>query len=191
MNLMRYRHAMARTNWTGCLLAVCFCLCASCADEATDDAPDAAPDTTPDVAADAVADAVDAAVEDGDAADDAEDAAPPPSTAMDWPTTPPAVPRLTSRQFAHAIHDLFGDDIVVPSNIEPDVETSGLLQIGAAAATISPRGVEKFEAAIYNIAAQAIDEEFVAAHACHKKALKLIKHRRVSFVKIATISSPS
>lgn len=102
-------------------------------------------------------------------ADPAEEGLPEPEE-ISFPVTAPAVPRLTSGQFENAIHSLFGDDIVVPRNIEPDLATGGLVQIGVAAATISPRGVEKYEEAAYEIAAQVVDEAFVAEWSCPSAA---------------------
>lgn len=139
----------------------------------TDD-PEPAQDTGIDLVDDGV-DApgdVDAAPPDAaaDSALDAdEDVVLPPrpdATTIDFPVGPPRVPRLTGLQFENAIHDLLGADIVVPGNIEPDLETAGFLQIGAAAATISPRGVEKYEDAAYVISGQFIDEEFREEFEC-------------------------
>jgi hypothetical protein len=100
---------------------------------------------------------------DVDPGPDTSEPGPPPDPAtpldMEYSLTPAATPRLTSRQFENAIKDLFGPDTVVPQNIEPDLEGGGLLQVGAAAATISPRGVERYEAAAYRIAAQVLSPE--------------------------------
>ena len=75
--------------------------------------------------------------------------------------TPPAasVPRLTRLQYRNIIHDVFGDGIVVPANLEPDQDVAGFVAIGAGQSTISPRGVEQYEAAAYDIASQVFDPE--------------------------------
>ena len=135
---------------------------ASCGETAPAD-DDLGTDVVLDVGDDLAADAgTDLAADEGIDAD-AEDVALPPRpdpTAMEYPVGPPRVPRLTSLQFENAIHDLLGPDVVVPQNIEPDLETAGFLQIGAAAATISPRGVEKYEDATYEITGQFVDQQF-------------------------------
>jgi hypothetical protein len=64
--------------------------------------------------------------------------------------------RLTARQYANAIRDLFGPDVVVASRLEPDVPVEGLVAIAASRTTISPRGVEQFETSAYEIATQAL-----------------------------------
>jgi hypothetical protein len=142
----------------------------SCSDEGTDPA-DVGADTLSDGAvADAGTDAEVAAdvAPDTDVAPDADvELGPRPDpTTIEFPAGPPRVPRLTSLQFENAIHDLLGPDIVVPRNIEPDLETAGFLQIGAAAATISPRGVEKYEDATYEITGQFIDDQFRSEFDC-------------------------
>ncbi len=78
----------------------------------------------------------------------------------------PALRRLTEAQLRNAIADLFDEDIVVPAQLEPDVEIDGFFAIGAAHASISPRGVEQYEEASYLIADQVMDpawqDEFLA-----------------------------
>lgn len=70
-------------------------------------------------------------------------------------------PRLTYAQYASAIHDLFGDDVVVapPSSVEPDLRQNGFVAIGASFATVSPRGVEQYEKAAYDVATQVLSSE--------------------------------
>jgi hypothetical protein len=77
---------------------------------------------------------------------------------------PPAVTRrLTESQYEHALRDLFGDDVYVPSAPEPDLRLGGLARLGAAEVTVSPRGVERYESAAYTLAAQAVAPEHRAA----------------------------
>lgn len=132
---------------------------AACGDAPpSDDGVDASAEVAP---SDTGADTVEAADTQADADADADALPPRPEpTELEYPVGPPQIPRLTASQFENAIHDLLGPDIVVPGNIEPDLETAGFLQIGAAAATISPRGVEKYEDAAYEITGQYIDEQF-------------------------------
>jgi hypothetical protein len=70
----------------------------------------------------------------------------------------PALRRLTQAQYRNAVHDVLGADIVIPTGLEPDEAAGGLFSIGAAATTISPRGVEQYEAAAYQIADQVTAE---------------------------------
>jgi len=94
-------------------------------------------------------------------------AGPPPLPTEDPPLPPlpnvePAfanLPRLTATQYANAIHDIFGYDVVVPSALEPDVRSEGLVAIGATETTISGRGVEQYESAAFAIAEQAFSPE--------------------------------
>ena len=102
-----------------------------------------------DAAQPTAADPVDAAVSPMDAA------RPPPAPLV---PAPAATARLTQAQYAHVIADVFGDDIVVPGPLEPDVALDGLWAIGAARTTISPRGVELYEAAAYAIAEQVLGD---------------------------------
>lgn len=70
---------------------------------------------------------------------------------------PPVLRRLTQAQYVHAVHDVFGDDVVVPPALEPDTRSAGLQAVGSGLTAISARGVERYEAASYVIAAQAVD----------------------------------
>ncbi|MEL6181086.1 MAG: DUF1587 domain-containing protein, partial [Myxococcota bacterium] len=71
----------------------------------------------------------------------------------------PSVPRLTQLQYRNVIHDVLGTAIVVPVNLEPDQDVAGFVTIGAGQSTISPRGVEQYEEAAYDIASQAFAPE--------------------------------
>lgn len=68
----------------------------------------------------------------------------------------PVLHRLTQPQYERSVEELFGPDLVVPAEIEPDLRMSGLHAIGSGAATISPRGVERYEQAAFQIAEQAL-----------------------------------
>jgi hypothetical protein len=73
---------------------------------------------------------------------------------------PVALRRLTAEQFARSIRDVLGEHITVPSRIDPDDRRDGLLAVGATFASVTPSGLEKYEAAASAVAKQALD----AAH---------------------------
>ncbi len=116
------------------------------------DPQDANPPSSP--ALDALVDGEDAGAEDA-----AGPIAPAPWNEVDFRPRAPTLPRLTASQYANSIRTLFGESVVVPPPPEPDVEVGGFVAIGAAVSTISPRGVENFEAAAYTVAAQLTAEE--------------------------------
>ncbi|MDI3281788.1 DUF1592 domain-containing protein [Polyangium sp. 15x6] len=64
--------------------------------------------------------------------------------------------RLTVAQYGNAIRDLFGEDINVPTSIEPDAPLDGFVTLGSSVSTISSRGVEKYEKAAFAIAEQVV-----------------------------------
>ena len=66
------------------------------------------------------------------------------------------LPRLTRSQYAHAVRDLFGPEVLVPSALEPDGAIDGSLAVGATETALSRRGVEQYERAAYAIATQAM-----------------------------------
>ncbi len=82
------------------------------------------------------------------------------STLGPVPAVSPATPRLrrlTQVQYRNALADLFGDDLVLPVSLEPDVREEGFQSIGASSTSISPRGVEQYEDAAYDVAEQVVD----------------------------------
>jgi hypothetical protein len=75
----------------------------------------------------------------------------------DAPVVTPAAPalrRLTVAQYGNVVDDLLGEGLVVPTSLEPDTAIDGLYAVGAAVTTISPVGVERYEAAAYSLAEQ-------------------------------------
>ncbi|MFO0660101.1 MAG: DUF1592 domain-containing protein [Polyangiaceae bacterium] len=79
-----------------------------------------------------------------------------------YPTLAPAaatLPRLTQAQFDNAIQDLLGDDITLPTTLEPDTNADGLFAVGASVANLSQRGAELYEDAAKNLAQQAVKPE--------------------------------
>lgn len=73
--------------------------------------------------------------------------------------------RLTAAQYRNSIADVFGPEVVVPAQLEPDVVQEGLAAIGATAASVSVRGVEQYESAAYKIAAQVTKSAQLTARA--------------------------
>jgi hypothetical protein len=91
--------------------------------------------------------------------DGGQDTAVPPESLGPEPVAAPASPvlrRLTQAQYTNAIVALFGDGIFVPTSLEPDVEQSGLVALGAGTSAISPRGVEQYESAAFDVAEQVL-----------------------------------
>lgn len=91
---------------------------------------------------------------------------PPPADGTPDPGPAPAVEgvapvarRLTVSQYDHVMRDLFGDDLYVPASPEPDLEIDGMARVGASVVSISPRGVERYEAAAMVVAEQAVAPE--------------------------------
>ncbi|MCK6521639.1 DUF1592 domain-containing protein [Myxococcota bacterium] len=70
----------------------------------------------------------------------------------------PTLRRLTSTQLHNSLRDLFGDELALPTSLEPDEESAGLRSVGAAVTSISPRGVEQYEAAAFFVADQVMAE---------------------------------
>ena len=71
---------------------------------------------------------------------------------------PPSLSRLTISQYQNIITDVFGEGLLVSSNLEPDIETEGFKSLGASISSISPVGVERYEQASYSIATQIIED---------------------------------
>lgn len=67
--------------------------------------------------------------------------------------------RLTEAQYRNSIADIFGPDIKVAGRFEPIVRPAhDLIASGSRGASISPAGLEQFDAMARNIAAQVLDE---------------------------------
>jgi hypothetical protein len=71
----------------------------------------------------------------------------------------PSLRRLTRSQYDNAIASLLGEGLLLPANLEPDETTDGLRAIGASLTTISPRGVEQYEDAAFDLVEQALANE--------------------------------
>jgi hypothetical protein len=90
---------------------------------------------------------------------DIEEEKPPLDTTV--PEPPAVAPqkgalRLSVAQYRNSVRDVFGQDIAVPTALEPDTSLGGFVSIGSAQSAISPRGVEQYEDAAFKIAAQAL-----------------------------------
>ncbi|HJL00755.1 MAG TPA: DUF1592 domain-containing protein [Polyangiaceae bacterium LLY-WYZ-15_(1-7)] len=71
---------------------------------------------------------------------------------------PAQLRRLTDAQYRNVVRDLFGEDVVLPPKLEPDVRVGGLQALGASSAGVSNRGTEQYETAAYQIAEQVLAE---------------------------------
>ena len=70
----------------------------------------------------------------------------------------PSLRRLTVAQYQNVISDVFGPDLLVPSNLEPDIVVEGFRSLGASISSISPVGVERYESSSFVLAEQIIAE---------------------------------
>ena len=70
-----------------------------------------------------------------------------------------AMQRLTVAQYQNSVTDVLGEGLTMPEILEPDTTLNGFVSIGASRTTISPRGVESYEEAAYELAAQALSPE--------------------------------
>jgi len=73
---------------------------------------------------------------------------------------PVAMRRLTPAQYRNAIADVFGPDIEVSGRFEPDSRRSGLNAVGTSLVTVTPSGLEQYEAIARHIAAQVTSPEY-------------------------------
>ena len=83
----------------------------------------------------------------------------PPIEELEWPTVvygPPTLRRLTQRQFKRSLEDLLSPELTIPDLAEPDVESGGLLSVGASVASLSAHGVESLEDVVRSITTQAM-----------------------------------
>jgi len=69
----------------------------------------------------------------------------------------PRLRRLTEAQYVNSIQDVFGSSVFVPIDNEPDDRRRGFLSVGASTASVSPRGVERFEQAAFTVAEQLME----------------------------------
>ncbi len=79
-----------------------------------------------------------------------------PPASVTFTPVEPVLRRLTRAQYVNTIHDLFGDDVLISRPTEPDVPLEGSISVAAATTSLSPRGVEQYEALAYDLAEQLI-----------------------------------
>lgn len=77
----------------------------------------------------------------------------PPSLAA----APARLYRLTRTQYRETVRALLGGDIRVPTDLEADTPLHGYSTVGAGELTVAPRAAEQYEAAAYDLAAQALE----------------------------------
>lgn len=73
------------------------------------------------------------------------------------PASTPQLRRLTEAQYRASIADIFGDDIKVAGRFEPDLRVDGLLAAGTSAVSVTPGGLEQYEAIARSVAEQVVD----------------------------------
>lgn len=83
----------------------------------------------------------------------------------DFDAPAPVLKRLTQEQYRNSVDDLFGEGLVLPT-LEPDQEIEGLIALGSGVTSISPYGVEQYEAAAYSIAEQVMTDRPEMALVC-------------------------
>jgi hypothetical protein len=69
----------------------------------------------------------------------------------------PALRRLTQTQYTNIIADVFGPDIQIGGRFEPDTRHDGLLELGAARASIAASGLAQYVAIARTVAGQVMD----------------------------------
>lgn len=68
---------------------------------------------------------------------------------------------LTESQYENAIHDIFGSEVVLLTNLDPDQEQAGFETVGSSTKVVSPLALERFEAAASGVAGQVVSVEAV------------------------------
>ena len=71
----------------------------------------------------------------------------------------PGLRRLTEAQYRQSIEDVFGSNIRVVGRFEPDLRVDGLLAVGTSVVSITPGGMEQYEAIAGDVARQVVDSE--------------------------------
>ena len=92
-----------------------------------------------------------------------EEDPPPSETAVEVTPVSPRLARLSVRQYRNTIRDLLGDEVALPSTLEPDVKAEGLVAVGATVASVSARGVELYEEGARAIAEQVMGDPALRA----------------------------
>ena len=74
-------------------------------------------------------------------------------------SSPSATRRLTSQQYKTTIGDVFGPTIRLGGRFEPELRVDGLFEVGAGLVSVSPSGMEQYDAMARTIASQVVDED--------------------------------
>lgn len=98
-----------------------------------------------------------------------------PPASVTFTPVEPVLRRLTRAQYVNTIHDLFGDDVLISRPTEPDVPLEGSISVAAATTSLSPRGVEQYEALAYDLAEQLIRND---ARRAPRRPLHPYRHHR-------------
>lgn len=75
------------------------------------------------------------------------------------PASSVATRRLTSDQYKTIIKDVFGPTIRLGGRFEPELRVDGLFEVGASLVSVSPAGMEQYDAMARTIASQVLDQE--------------------------------
>jgi mono/diheme cytochrome c family protein len=78
---------------------------------------------------------------------------------------PGGLKRLTTAQYHNTLRDLFGPELKLPTQLEPDTLVAGSATVGAARIGLSEYGVERFTRAAFDLSAAALrDPAFVGRY---------------------------
>jgi len=95
------------------------------------------------------------------ACDKGGEPAPPPTPLAPPPAVSAAAPvlkRLTKAQYRNTVRDLLGN-LALPTSLEPDLVWEGFATVGSSVSSVSALGVDRYETAAYDLAAQAMSPE--------------------------------
>jgi hypothetical protein len=81
------------------------------------------------------------------------------STSENLQVNSAATRRLTSDQYRIIIEDVFGPTIRLGGRFEPELRVDGLFEVGASLVSVSPAGMEQYDAMARTIASQVVDDE--------------------------------
>ncbi len=78
---------------------------------------------------------------------------------MNPPAAEAQLHRLTVLQYQNSVRDLFGEDLEVPTDLEPDSKLHGYTSVATGELTISPIAAATYEAAARAVAHQVVSDE--------------------------------
>ncbi|MEZ4458541.1 MAG: DUF1592 domain-containing protein [bacterium] len=79
-----------------------------------------------------------------------------PSTPAEFQHADPTMRRLTSTEYRNTVQDVLGAGYMVPESLPPDAATNGWTSIAMSSITVSPSGVDQYEAAGFELAEHVI-----------------------------------